>query len=66
VEGQRGRDIRADVARHVVQKGFDLVGLQRVGMSLEDIFLHLTTADTTEPVVSPVADLVEPVKEVTA
>jgi ABC-2 type transport system ATP-binding protein len=64
VEGQRGRDIRADLARHIIQKGFDLVGLQRVGMSLEDIFLHLTTADTAEA--AREAAVEEPVKEVTA
>jgi ABC-2 type transport system ATP-binding protein len=46
VEAQQGRDIRADVARAVVQKGFDLVGLQRLRLSLEDIFLQLTTTDT--------------------
>jgi len=45
VDGEAGRDLRAELARCVVQKGFDLLGLQRVGMSLEDIFLHLTTAD---------------------
>jgi ABC-2 type transport system ATP-binding protein len=47
VEAQAGRDIRAEVARAVVQKGFELVGLQRLGLSLEDIFLQLTTTDTT-------------------
>jgi len=46
VEAQRGRDIRAELARSVIQKGYDLVGLQRQAMSLEDIFLHLTTTDT--------------------
>ncbi len=29
----------------MVQKGFDLLGLHEVGMSLEEIFLHLTTAE---------------------
>jgi len=41
-----GQEIRPELARAVVQKGFDLLGLQQMGMSLEDIFLHLTT---TEP-----------------
>ena len=62
VEGQRGRDIRADVARHVVQKGFDLVGLQRVGMSLEEIFLHLTTTDAAAA--PPPAEAAAPAEEV--
>ncbi len=45
VEAQAGKDVRADLARAVVQKGFDLLGLSQVGMSLEEIFLHLTTTD---------------------
>lgn len=65
VEAQRGRDIRADLVRSVVQKGFDLVGLQRVGLSLEDIFLQLTTADSGAPE-TPAAVPAEDVKEVTA
>jgi len=46
VETQPGGDVRADLARAVVGGGFDLLEMQRMGMSLEDIFLHLTT---TEP-----------------
>jgi ABC-2 type transport system ATP-binding protein len=42
---QPGGDVRADLARAVVNGGFDLLELQRVGMSLEEIFLHLTTTD---------------------
>ena len=30
----------------MVQKGYGLLGLAPVGMSLEEIFLHLTTTDT--------------------
>jgi ABC-2 type transport system ATP-binding protein len=65
VESQSGRDIRADLARGVIQKGFDLVGLQRGGMSLEEIFLHLTTADTAAEARPEPAPIEEP-KEVTA
>ncbi len=45
VDAEAGRDLRAELSRCVVQKGFDLLALQQVGMSLEEIFLHLTTAD---------------------
>jgi ABC-2 type transport system ATP-binding protein len=45
VEAASGRDLRAELARAIVQKGFDLLGLQQHGMSLEEIFLHLTTTD---------------------
>jgi len=48
VEAEAGRDLRAEMARAVVVAGFDLVGLQQVGMSLEEIFLHLTTTDAAQ------------------
>jgi ABC-2 type transport system ATP-binding protein len=45
VESDSGRDVRAEIARAVVQKGLDLLGLSQAGMSLEEIFLHLTTTE---------------------
>ena len=45
VEAETGKDVRADLARAIVNRGLDLLGLQQVGMSLEEIFLHLTTTD---------------------
>jgi ABC-2 type transport system ATP-binding protein len=48
VEADAGRDVRADLAQAIVTKGFGLLGLQQVGMSLEEIFLHLTTTDRAE------------------
>jgi ABC-2 type transport system ATP-binding protein len=48
VESESGKDVRADLARAVVAKGYGLVGLQQMGMSLEEIFLQLTTTDTAE------------------
>jgi len=41
--------VRAELAWAIVTKGHGLVGLQQLGMSLEEIFLHLTTADAEEP-----------------
>jgi ABC-2 type transport system ATP-binding protein len=53
VEAEAGRDLRAELARRVLGGGFDLLGLSEAGMSLEDIFLHLTTSDAAaEPVPS--------------
>ena len=49
VEAEAGRDIRAELSWAVVTKGFGLVGLQQLGMSLEEIFLHLTTTDAEVP-----------------
>jgi ABC-2 type transport system ATP-binding protein len=49
VEAEAGKDVRAELASALVTRGYRLVGLQQVGMSLEEIFLHLTTADAEEP-----------------
>jgi len=48
VEAEAGRDVRADLAQAILTKGFGLLGLQQVAMSLEEIFLHLTTTDRAE------------------
>jgi gliding motility-associated transport system ATP-binding protein len=48
VEAEAGRDVRSELAWAIVTKGHGLVGLQQLGMSLEEIFLHLTTADVEE------------------
>jgi ABC-2 type transport system ATP-binding protein len=45
VEGELQKDIRSDLARTVVQSGWGLLELQSSTMSLEDIFLKLTTAE---------------------
>jgi ABC-2 type transport system ATP-binding protein len=55
VEAEAGRDVRAAIARAVVSRGLDLLALQQVGMSLEEIFLHLTTTDTVHAEVPPPA-----------
>ena len=47
VDGEIGRDVRSDVARTIVQKGWGLLELQSENMSLEDIFIKLTTAEET-------------------
>jgi ABC-2 type transport system ATP-binding protein len=53
VEAAAGADVRADVARAVIGKGLDLVGLTQAGMSLEEIFLHLTTTEAVHGDVPP-------------
>jgi ABC-2 type transport system ATP-binding protein len=45
VEGERGRDIRRDLARTVVASNWGLLELRPMRMSLEEIFLSLTTED---------------------
>jgi len=48
VEGELHKDIRSDLARTIVQNGWGLFELQSATMSLEDIFLKLTTAEESE------------------
>jgi len=47
-ESLPGQDARPLVARKIVEAGFDLLQLQPINMSLEEIFLQLTR-DETEP-----------------
>ena len=53
VEAGAGADVRAEVARAVIASGADLVGLTQAGMSLEEIFLHLTTTEAVHGDVPP-------------
>ena len=48
IESLQGRHIRAELARGVVNSGWNLSELRSVGLSLEDIFLQLTTAETKQ------------------
>jgi ABC-2 type transport system ATP-binding protein len=41
-------DLREDIARVVVEGGWGLLEMRPVGMSLEEVFLQLTTSE--EPV----------------
>lgn len=45
IEGELRKDIRSELARAIVQSGWGLLELQSASMSLEDIFLKLTTAE---------------------
>ena len=45
VESEAGRDLRVDIARAVVGGGWGLLELRPVRVSLEDIFLQLTTEE---------------------
>ncbi len=48
VESLQGRSIRSELARSVVQAGWNLSELRAVGLSLEDIFLQLTGAENKD------------------
>jgi len=48
VHSEKEKDVRAELARAVVESGWKLYELRTSGMSLEEIFLKLTTKDLTE------------------
>jgi ABC-2 type transport system ATP-binding protein len=49
VESETGRDIRRELASVVVSRGWGLLELRPMRLSLEEIFLHLTTSDEPAP-----------------
>ena len=52
-----GHDVRRELASTVVGRGWGLLELRPVRMSLEEIFLHLTTEDAAAPVAAGEAGL---------
>jgi ABC-2 type transport system ATP-binding protein len=46
LETSRGADVRSEVAARIIQSGWPLFELRGVSLSLEDIFLELTTDDS--------------------
>jgi hypothetical protein len=55
VESETKQDVRREVARTIVQSGWGLLELHASAMSLEDIFLKLTTAETEPTATATVA-----------
>src|SRR5215469_15967853 len=49
VESKKGSSVRGDVARAVVESGWDLNELRPAAMSLEEVFLQLTGSEATAP-----------------
>ena len=56
VESLKDRFIRGDVARAIVEGGWNLNELRSAAMSLEEIFLQLTGSENTEAVVEAAPD----------
>jgi ABC-2 type transport system ATP-binding protein len=48
IETVQGQDIRRDLARSIVEANYGLLELKPMGMSLEDIYLQLTTSEESE------------------
>jgi ABC-2 type transport system ATP-binding protein len=52
IHSEKGKDVRPELARAVVESRWKLLELKSSGLSLEDIFLRLTTKDLGEEAVS--------------
>jgi ABC-2 type transport system ATP-binding protein len=49
IDSEAGRDVRRDLARAVVNSGWGLLEMRPMRMSLEDVFLSLTTEEPATP-----------------
>ena len=49
VEYAPGKDIRPEIARAIINEGFDLLELKSIALSLEDIFIQLTREEPELP-----------------
>ncbi|HEX3702554.1 MAG TPA: ABC transporter ATP-binding protein [Vicinamibacterales bacterium] len=55
IESEKGHDVRRDLARAIVSSGWGLLELRPMRMSLEEIFLSLTTEEVPTPPTEPAA-----------
>ncbi len=55
VESGNNTDMREDLARFIVRRNWGLLELTPVSLSLEDIYLALTTSDSAEPSEAPLS-----------
>ncbi len=53
VESSAPKDIRPELARAIVEKGWDLVGLRAIEVTLEDVFIDLVTDEASTDDASP-------------
>ncbi|MCI0338321.1 MAG: ABC transporter ATP-binding protein [Acidobacteria bacterium] len=62
IESEEGTDLRAQIASKIVGRGLDLLELRAIKLSLEDIFMQLTTEEkpVAEPGPSPAVKEAEP------
>jgi ABC-2 type transport system ATP-binding protein len=56
VNSEQGRDVRRDLARTIVSQNYGLLELRASRMSLEEIFLSLTTEEKEPELVAPAGD----------
>ena len=58
VQSDTGHDVRRELAAAIVTRGWGLLELRPVRKSLEDVFLNLTTEETSEDVAEPAMETV--------
>jgi len=49
IETERGRDVRRELSREIVTRGWGLLELRPMRLSLEEVFLQVTTEEQPEP-----------------
>jgi ABC-2 type transport system ATP-binding protein len=53
VESEKGRDVRRELAREIVTRGWGLLELRPMRISLEEVFLQVTTEEIPEELPPP-------------
>ena len=49
VESPRGRDVRGELTRLVAGRGWELLELHKVGLSLEEVFIRVVAGEEQTP-----------------
>jgi ABC-2 type transport system ATP-binding protein len=57
VDSEKGRDVRRDLARAIVQNGWGLLELRPMRVSLEEVFLSVITEDVQAPAAESVPEV---------
>jgi ABC-2 type transport system ATP-binding protein len=63
-ETAAGEDVRPQVARVLIQAGYDLLEMRPIGVSLEDIFLQLTRDEPKPPEIDEEIESIEVADEI--
>jgi ABC-2 type transport system ATP-binding protein len=63
IESEHGTDIRRELARTVVNNGWGLLELRPMRMSLEEIFLQVTTDEAAPDEARPASPVIDDTKQ---
>jgi ABC-2 type transport system ATP-binding protein len=59
VDSEAGRDVRRELAAAIVGRGWGLLEMRPMRMSLEEIFLHVTTEEVPAPATTDAAEVAQ-------